>query len=409
VIDRRDAAPLTGASQASAVMPWATAVALAAGPAVGMGLARFAYALLLPAMRLDLAWSFTQAGAMNTANSVGYLAGALGAAPVLKRTGSRRLFLGGIFCAALATLLSAATGAFAPLLVLRVVAGVAGAMMMVAGAGMAAQLGNRQSRARARLILGIYFGGAGLGIVLSGLLVPVVLMVTGPHGWRAGWIVLGVFSLAAAAASTPSILRAATPPRSAPGGTAAWSPRPIALLFVAYTLFGAGYISYMTFIIAFLRSEAFGAAGITAFWVVLGIAACISTFTWGPLVSRARGGRAVGALTGMLVLGALLPLLSRSPGVAFASAVCFGGSFLALTTAVAEFGRRAYPAHHWNTALAVLTAGFAAGQCAGPVVAGVLSDGPSGVRAGLALSVGVLVLSTLFAVAQPHREGPISD
>jgi predicted MFS family arabinose efflux permease len=53
------------------------AVALSLGSAIALGLARFSYALLLPPMRLDLAWNFAQAGAMNTANAFGYLLGAL--------------------------------------------------------------------------------------------------------------------------------------------------------------------------------------------------------------------------------------------------------------------------------------------------------------------------------------------
>ncbi|MGH9054723.1 MAG: YbfB/YjiJ family MFS transporter [Acidimicrobiales bacterium] len=56
----------------------ARAAGLALGPAVALGLARFAYALLLPAMRTDLHWSYTQAGALNTANALGYFAGAIG-------------------------------------------------------------------------------------------------------------------------------------------------------------------------------------------------------------------------------------------------------------------------------------------------------------------------------------------
>src|ERR1700744_3019639 len=58
---------------------------LAMGPAVGLGLGRFAYALLLPAMRADLGWSYAQAGTINTANAAGYLIGALLAAPVAAR------------------------------------------------------------------------------------------------------------------------------------------------------------------------------------------------------------------------------------------------------------------------------------------------------------------------------------
>ena len=51
------------------------------GPVIALGLARFAYALLLPAMRADLGWSYADAGAINTANAAGYLAGALLATP----------------------------------------------------------------------------------------------------------------------------------------------------------------------------------------------------------------------------------------------------------------------------------------------------------------------------------------
>lgn len=47
------------------------AVRLSLGSAIALGLARFSYALLLPAMKADLAWSFAQAGAMNTANAAG--------------------------------------------------------------------------------------------------------------------------------------------------------------------------------------------------------------------------------------------------------------------------------------------------------------------------------------------------
>ena len=55
---------------------------LAMAPAVAVGLARFAYALLLPPMRADLGWTYADAGTMNTANAAGYLAGALLAAAV---------------------------------------------------------------------------------------------------------------------------------------------------------------------------------------------------------------------------------------------------------------------------------------------------------------------------------------
>src|SRR4051794_28977179 len=69
-----------------AVLP--VVLALALGPAVTLGLARFSYALVLPGMRADLHWTYTQAGGVNTVNALGYLLGAVAAAPVVGRFGA---------------------------------------------------------------------------------------------------------------------------------------------------------------------------------------------------------------------------------------------------------------------------------------------------------------------------------
>src|ERR1700761_961960 len=77
-------------------------VGLAMGPAVALGLGRFAYALLLPPMRADLGWNFAQAGALNTANAAGYLIGAIVAAPIGRQMGDKRVFAISLVLAALA-------------------------------------------------------------------------------------------------------------------------------------------------------------------------------------------------------------------------------------------------------------------------------------------------------------------
>src|SRR5690349_23108894 len=65
-------------------------VALSLGPAVANSFARFAYALLLPAMRSELGLSYAEAGALNTANALGSLAGAVLSARYVSRLGNRR-------------------------------------------------------------------------------------------------------------------------------------------------------------------------------------------------------------------------------------------------------------------------------------------------------------------------------
>src|ERR1700693_5473960 len=86
---------------------------LAMGPAVGLGLGRFAYALLLPSMRLELGWSYAQAGAMNTANAAGYLIGALAAAALAARFGNKRGFLLGLLLTAASLLATGLTSDYA--------------------------------------------------------------------------------------------------------------------------------------------------------------------------------------------------------------------------------------------------------------------------------------------------------
>jgi predicted MFS family arabinose efflux permease len=173
----------------------------------------------------------------------------------------------------------------------------------------------------------------------------------------------------------------------------------------SYALFGVGYIAYMTFIIAFLTGHGARPGEISAFWVVLGAAAIAGGFAWPPLLARLRGGRGLAIVLGVVAIGAVLPLVSGSAVAALASAVLFGASFLAVVIATTAVARRSVAQHHWTPAIGTLTVAFAAGQCFGPVLAGALSDGPAGLRLGLALSAGVLAAGAVIALAQRHA-GP---
>ena len=165
-------------SEAKPLPTLAVAAALALGSAVSLGLARFSYALLLPPMRADLGWSYFVAGAMNTVNAAGYLAGALAAPSVLRRAGARAVFLAGLFVTALALLGHGLVVDDAALYVLRFVTGVGSAATFVSGGLLAARLismppvapakaataartRRRTTTASAGLVLGIYYGGTG--------------------------------------------------------------------------------------------------------------------------------------------------------------------------------------------------------------------------------------------------------
>ncbi len=380
--------------------PLVSAVGLALGPAAALGWARFAYSLLLPTMRADLHWSFAQAGAMNTANAVGYLAGAITAGPLVSRVGSRQPYLAAFGLTALALLAEATTTHFAALIALRLVAGVSGAVVFISGAGLMTQVVRKLPPGRSAALLGTYFAGGGLGIVISAVALPPLVGLTGGGSWRWGWVVLGGASVLALAGSAPAAL--SVPQPSIPPGHRlfGWPVRRLAPTLVAYGLFGAGYIAYITFIVAFLHSQGMTTATISAFWAVLGAASVFGVFAWSRPLGRLHGGRGPAMVLAVTTLGALLPLLVASTGGDFASAALFGGAFLAVVTAITDMARRSLAVHHVAPAIAVLTVAFGIGQSLGPIFAGVLSTGPSGVRTGLGLGVALLSAATLVALSQ---------
>ncbi|MBV9557244.1 MAG: YbfB/YjiJ family MFS transporter, partial [Pseudolabrys sp.] len=140
----------------------ATIVVLSLAPAIGVGIARFAYSLLLPDMRASLGWSYSAAGFMNTVNAAGYLIGALVAAAAMRRLGQfGTLFWGAVVCV-VALAVSAATGDFVVLSVARLAAGIGAAIAFVAGGVAAARLAQAHS-GRSAFLLGLYYMGVGFG------------------------------------------------------------------------------------------------------------------------------------------------------------------------------------------------------------------------------------------------------
>jgi len=188
--------------------PLSTALALALSAAVSLGMARFAYALLLPPMRADLGWSYLLAGAMNTANAAGYLLGALLLPAALRRVDARSLMLAGGAASALLLVLHGGVRQDAALLLLRAATGVASAAAFASGGVLAARLASQLpagSRTTPGQVLGLYYGGTGLGIIVSTALAP-------PLPWPWAWVALGGACALATVVTTAGTRRLRAPP-----------------------------------------------------------------------------------------------------------------------------------------------------------------------------------------------------
>jgi predicted MFS family arabinose efflux permease len=339
------------------------ALRLALGTASALGFARFAYGLLLPAMRDDLHWSLAQAGAVNTANGLGYLLGAMLAGLVVRRLGTAAAFRWGMALTAAALAATPLSGAFGYLLAIRAAAGVTGAVVFIAGGVIAARLAARSSSGAP---LTVFFAGAGLGIAAGGATIPAL----GPD-WRAGWVGLGIAAAVAALVSWTAARTDGDAPTRAAGRARVL---PLWRVAVPYVLFAVGYITYITFLSAYLADRAASVAQVALVWTVLGLAATAAPALWSRPLVRWPGGTALAVLLAILATGAALALVSTALPVVLASVVLYGATFLGVPAAVTARIRDATPPADWTATIAAFTTLFAAGQTVGPWIAGVVAD-----------------------------------
>lgn len=397
----------------------ALAMVLALGAAISLGVTRFSYGLLLPAMRSDLGWSYTLAGTMNTVNALGYLLGALSMPMLLKRFDAVQILL---FGSALASVFMALTGFFTtaePLLVQRLLAGIASAWVFVAGGLLSAQLGAMQT-GRSGLILGVYYGGVGLGIVFSTLLVPSVdyFIPSTPQVWPQAWAVAWWFLALGCVLATLTLMlksqalkRIITSPKAA---NSALSGQQVGLVFrwrefayalAGYGLFGVGYIGYMTFVIALLREQAASTSTVTIFYTLLGLAVMASSRIWAGLLDKYKGGQALAFLNVLLGCAIVIPALTTwLPALVF-SGVLFGSVFLSVVASTTALVRHNLPPTAWAAGISAFTVIFAAGQIVGPTMVGWIADGSGGLARGLLISAFALWLGALLA----WRQKPLSS
>jgi len=376
---------------------------LSLAPTVGLGIGRFAYALVLPDMRDALGWSYSAAGFMNTINAAGYLAGALIAARLIKRFGLSATVRWGTVTCVVSLALCALSANFVVLSLARLLVGLGAAAVFIGGAALAATIAQSRPE-RANFLLSLFYAGPGLGILSSGLIAPFVLQAFGSGSW---WIVWWAMTLLTTVMAIPLLL-APIDAKAAIAGAAAtpFAIGPVLIYLIGYFLFGAGYIAYMTFMIAYIRDAGGGAAAQSAFWCLLGLSAFATPWLWRRVLARDSGGVSTAIILGVNAIGAALPLLGHSTAWLTASALVFGVSFFAIVGSTTAFVRFNYSPAAWPTAIAAMTIAFGIGQTLGPSFTGAITDALGSLSYALNAGAAMLALGAIAAAFQkklrPH-------
>lgn len=296
-----------------AAPPWRAILAGFCATLVGLGLARFGYTPLLPAI-IEAHWfSASAATYLGAANLVGYLLGALLGGPMSARWPVRTVLRAMMLATAASLLACAWPIDFAWFFGWRVVSGVAGGALMVLAAPAVLAHVTPQQRG---LASGMVFAGIGLGIAASGTLVPLLLR----QGLAATWVGLAVLALLltvvawhgwpasepAPAAHTAHVAHAAHVLASRP---------PVAkgalrTLTISYALNAVGLVPHMIFLVDFVaRGLGQGLAVGAQYWVVFGLGAIVGPVLSGSLADRVGFGAALRIAFGVQAAALALPAL----------------------------------------------------------------------------------------------------
>ena len=362
--------------------PVAVALAGLAALAVAMGIGRFAFTPLLPMMHEDAGLSVAEGGWLASANYIGYLLSALWAALVPARPAiAIRTGLAAIGLSTLGMSLDASIAGWAAL---RAIAGIASAWVLI---HVSAWCLERLAPARSPLLEGALFAGVGIGIVAAGILC--VALMSAQASSATAWRDLGLLSLAATVAMW-GVFDSAGDAVRPPSAARRWS-RGHAHLVLAYGAFGFGYIIPATFIPLLAKQLirdplVFGWA-----WPLFGAAAAVSTLVVALAAKRIAGRILWPAAQLVMAFGVVAPLAWPGMGGILLAALCVGGTFMVITMAGMQEARR-IASPHASGLMAAMTAAFAAGQIAGPLLVSLVLARGGGFSGSLLLGGATLVL-----------------
>ncbi|NBG93364.1 MFS transporter [Pseudomonas sp. 9.1(2019)] len=358
---------------------------------MAMGIGRFSLTPQLPHLISEGQIDLTGAGLIAAANYLGYLLGALDAIRAKRPDQVQGRLHAGLWLCVVLTLISVLAQGFWPHLLLRFGTGIASAWVMVMITSLSQHLAVTAKRPRLGALV---FAGPGVGVLLTGLLALVANL------WGQNSATLWLIYAAAALIMVLAILPILPQPATLPAATHISQPdtrQPgIGRLGAIYGLYGLGYIIPATFLSQMASAQFHGQWQADLFWPAFGLCAAIGVV----LISLRRptpgttGYWLMGGL-GIQALGVLACLLPSSTGLALGVILC-GTPFLACMPLVMQRSRELAP-HATQRNAALLTACFAVGQLAGPLLAALSSHFSGTLHPALLIAASGLMLAAMLA------------
>ncbi len=384
-----------------------------------LGLGRFSLGMLLPSMDADLGLGYGRMGFIGTGNFCGYLLGVLMSSTLVRRFDYRRVINVGIFLVGISMVIVGRADGFWLVLAAFFLTGIGSGLANVPVMGLVSQWFAASHRGRAS---GLMVSGIGLGIMITGLLIPYVNNRLGAgEGWRLNWMILGAVVLVIAficsllIRNRPAEL-GLTRVGSGTGQSSGRRKNPadekpfragrrtLAYLGGIYFCFGFSVVIYVTFVVTSLINDyGFSEALAGRFWIWFGFAGMFSGPIFGSLSDRAGRPRTLALVYGLQSASLLLLALNPFPGSISFSIILFALCAWSVPSIMAAAIGDYLGSLRAASGFAVLTLFFSVGQISGPALAGVMAEESGSFSAAYILAAVLMAAGGLGSLFLPEQ------
>lgn len=375
---------------------------------VSVVFARLAYGLVIPSMRADLGLSYAETASLGTVTATGYLSMLLYAGVFASRHGGKRAILLGMSFAFAGFTGMGLSSHYALQMLFMVFLGFGTAFTFTP---LVSLLGSWYPERRGTLI-GFSNSGVGLGMLLSGALVPALTESDPVNGWRHVWL---VFAASAAITGILVALFLRSPPRIGPAGSICQGMLQVCrnphvlLTGIVYGIVGMTYIVQNLFMYSFALDANVSASDAGRMVAMMGLISVISGPSWGWAADRIGHANALVVCSALAMLANLLPSLWPQTPAFVLHYILIGLSISGMFTSILASATATVMPQLAAVAVSFVTLFFALGQLVGPALAGLLIEWQQDFRlsfglCGLLLFAGILIShqSRHHNIRRPH-------
>ena len=350
-----------------------------------LGLARFSLAVILPFMREGLTLTYTEAGLVASAVFLGYLTSVVFVGSLINRFKEKKVIIASLVIITVGMMISVFAFQFWLAYLSCLIIGVGSGAGNVASLGLVSKWFSIKYRGMA---LGITNSGSGLGMVFSGFIVP-LLMIINDDGWRISWGVLAFCVLIIIVINALFLVDDPMKVNLKPIGADLrqykekekerngllieniYRNMHILIIGIIYFTWGFSYLIFSTFFVDFLIIDTgidMNLAG--KFFAIAGITSIVSGFIWGSLSDR------IGRMFTLFIVYFIQTILlfafaiTSQPYLIMIETVLYASTLWAVPTVIVAAVSDITVARKSSLAIGYITLLFGIGQWISPVITG---------------------------------------